>query len=256
LLLSVFLCSCSDDDDGPGNDACSLLRSANIQNVNGGAVPRIIDGTLCSVDRSPVVEITLLVDDGNISVCTGTLLTSRQVLTAAHCYEEEFSGIIVSSSALVEGVDVPIVRVTTHPDVNIPQNDVAILELERDVATNPFPLIISTPLEVGSIISIFGYGVDEKGDFGALRSGEMEVTGITSQVIVARFSGQGSNICFGDSGGPALLTTSNGVSGIVGVTSFGTTAQCSEDGLAAFANVQSEAILNFILDEVPESVVL
>lgn len=248
ILLINSACT-KDDKGGLSKNACGLLRS-NSQGIN----TKIIDGTQCSVNGSPIVSISVLLESGDVGLCSGTVIAPRHILTAAHCFDVDTVGEVLSSSVQIEGFNRSIRRITIHPRVNIPQNDVAIIELQEPTSVNPVPLILSSPVNPGDVISIFGYGFDENSNFATLKSGQMRVTGVTSQNIFARFSeGTGSNVCFGDSGGPAILDRGNGTLGIVGITSFATSEGCIEDGFSGFANVQSNDILDFIFDVVPNA---
>jgi len=103
------------------------------------------------------------------------------------------------------------------------------------------------------VISIFGYGVDENGVNQVLRSGQARVLAVDEQHIAAGFSGEGSNSCSGDSGGPALNTIQKDgrtQSGIVGVVSSGSVS-CGPGDVALYANVTTSETLNFIQGAAP-----
>ncbi len=254
ILFCVFLClpllSCGGGDDGndsgPGTNACSTL----------GLHTRIIHGTECSDEGSPVVMIVLETSDGSSSLCSGTMISSTDVLTAAHCFAQNPS----SAYILAEGVRVNAVRYSLHPDVTYTGqsvlNDVAVLRLQTPVGLPTLPLLAGTTLESGDIIQIFGYGITEdqsssKDTAGTLRSGEMLITSISPDHITTNYGGEGSNTCFGDSGGPAVFTTPAGAVGIVGITSSGALENCGPGDISLFANVQGNSILNFITQAVP-----
>lgn len=247
-LVGFWGCTDSPNND-PATGACDVL---GLQTR--GAFNKIAQGTECSRAGSPVVFITTLPNEGSVSICTGTLLTSKIVLTAAHCFDFPFN----SASVQVAGIDYSIDRVLIHPQFNsesIPfQNDVALVELSQDTGVPALPIILSRTLEPGDIISIFGYGIDENFSSDILRSGEMRVTGINSQFFSANFELAGSNTCQGDSGGPAILTfkepDGTRVSGIIGITSFGEDP-CQQAGVSGFQYIQSISVVNFLSANVP-----
>ena len=245
IFAVISLASCTSSDGTPDSNACDVL----------GLKARIANGTECSNNNSPVVQVTVLPVEGGVGRCSGTLLTSRHVLTAAHCFN--FKEGVASASVLVGSADFPASAITLHPAVNfetIPiQNDVAIMTLAIPTSTPGLPIILSRGIVPGDTISIFGFGTDEDEVSDVLRSGEMRLTGVNAQFFSANFEDdRGSEVCPGDSGGPAIITTNNGsnITGVVGVTSFGNRG-CGQDGLSAFMNLQGNSVLTFITNTVP-----
>ncbi len=252
LLLSVLsLYACGGgggDDDGatPGTNACPLL----------GLETRVINGATCSESGSPIVRIYFQGILGDVSICSGTLLTSDDVLTAAHCL---FGG-VVRALVEVDGRTVTVRDAVSHPQATTSSgiaavfNDAAILKLSSPLSGQPtLPIIASQDIAPGDIFSIFGYGLDENQEIGVLQSGEMKADTVTENHISASYNGTGSNSCNGDSGGPAVFTTSNGVTGVVGVVSTGIQTDCLEGDVTSYANVQESSILDFILQQVPDA---
>lgn len=249
LSLCIFGgCTKSGSDSEPGTSACSTIGLTK-KNL----FPKIINGTQCSTDNSPVVSLTILLENNGIGICSGTLITNSVILTAGHCVLSLESK-IKKIEAVIEGITREVSSFLPHPQYSFPQNDVGLVFLKSPVSAPTLPIVLSESVEPGDIISVYGYGLTENQDAGALRSGEMEVTGITSQNIIAKFDGVGSDVCNGDSGGPAVMvTTQNGSSrpGIVGVTSNGTSDKCQEGDVSGFANMQGSSILSFVQDNAP-----
>lgn len=250
LLVLLCLASCSggggSGDSGPSlsNDACSAI----------GLPTRIIDGSACgNSSSSPVVKIVLFdVFGAATGLCTGTMLTSRDVLTAAHCFP---SG-IVAAAVDINNTLVFADTVTAHSGFFEDEtavaafNDVAVMSLDSALSLPTLPIYVGPALAKNDIISVFGYGLDENEGLGELKSGEMSVTEVTDNHIFSTFNGEGSNTCQGDSGGPAI-TTESGPAAVAGITSTGTLLSCAKGDTSLFTNIQSESVLNFILSVVP-----
>ncbi len=250
LSIALAGCTSSGDDDksgdsGPQQNACGVL----------GLASKIINGTACSTNNSPVVQLIITNSDGQSGLCTGTMIDPSYVLTAAHCFE----GTLRSVTVIDNSNQIPAPKVFIHSgyqptsDRTALINDVAIVQLSRATSLPVIPLMTSRGVDSGNIISIFGFGRDNQGTIQVLRSGQMEVDDVTSNHISSTFNDEGSNTCFGDSGGPAIALNGDGSPGIVGITSTGSRFDCLAGDVSKFTNVQGSSVLSFIKTVVPSA---
>jgi hypothetical protein len=146
-------------------------------------------------------------------------------------------------------------RVRTHPNVRIGENgavynDVALLQLKQKVSNAPLPLLLSRSVEVGDSLQIAGYGLTEFQTSGRLLTGFTSIEEVSQDFIVTLFGQMESNSCSGDSGGPAIgsYRDVDGAtrSGIVGITSTGTSATCHLGDRTYYINLQSAEVVEFI----------
>lgn len=249
VLIALASCSGSDGGDGLSRNACGTL----------GLDSRIIDGSECSESGSPVVKISLLNENGTEALCSGSMITSDDVLTAAHCV---VTSRVVGATVGAGGQQAAVTEILVHPGVRFDAqaqaifNDVAILKLAAPLNLPTLPIIASDPVESGDTMAIFGYGRDENGNFQTLRSGETRIGSVTPQHLIAGFDGdEGSNSCNGDSGGPGVVT-SNGQTGIVSIVSSGNNPSCTAGDISLYANVQGDDLLSFIVSAVPDAQIL
>ncbi len=255
MIISIAAATCGggggdgDGDQDLSNNACSVLQ-----------LPvKIVNGTSCGgLQRSLVVRVVLVDRVGNQGFCSGTMLTASTVLTAAHCIVVArpvrvfvVNGEPLSSASLTE-VDSWQVHPGFRGDGNALVADVAVLLLSSPLPLPSLPVLTSIPVQAGDILSIFGYGEDENGrfDFEELQSGEMRADEVATSFIRAKYRGEGSNTCLGDSGGP-LIKTVGGTPALVGITSSGTEPDCGEGDNSYFTNLQDPAVLQFLQVEVP-----
>lgn len=267
LIFSIFLFSCGgggSDDAPPSGDGTQLS--------GGCAVGRVTNGTPCSLANGPVALLYVLDSKSKpVAVCTGTFLTSRKLITAAHCFADTGG----KSAQVITGVtNVKTSKITIHPQYrptdNISQVDVAVVELPQAQNATTLPIFASENTARGQRFTIIGFGNDENGDSAAnvppneaLNAASMIIEETRKGAFLAAYDRTNSSICSGDSGGPALRKNRDGITGILGVAQAvlidpkevrkDGTPICKKGTVAVFTNTQSGSALDFILSLVPEA---
>jgi hypothetical protein len=135
--------------------------------------------------------------------CTGTLVGVKTVLTAGHCV---FPG--ASYKFVTEGESWYARATRRHPGYTKEpvSNDVALLLLYEQPPVRPASISTRPPAE-GQRLTLVGYGITGYGlsDSGTKRSGTNTVASLwDTQIEIIGASGDLSNICSGDSGGPSF----------------------------------------------------
>jgi secreted trypsin-like serine protease len=216
---------------------------------------KIAGGNQCEKRPLAVAVIT----HGN-KLCTGTFITTRQIITAAHCMPNRGQEINV----VTEGHSQATRKFAVHPQYKageLSPYDVAIVELGQDASVIPAPLVASDDVEDGDKLVAFGYGLDEFGDVAPTRieKGEkpLKATYLDAFTVdeqyIKTLSDGGGDTCAGDSGGPVLFEPENSDEfGLVAVVSFGPSVCTADSGLpSANANLQSTAVRDFITKYAP-----
>lgn len=163
------------------------------------------------------------------SFCTGTLLTPRLVMTAAHCIDAG-DYLVGFGTTVANSVFRPVVRKVAYSGYSkypVPSGDIALLFLGADApTTHQAASVFTGSFRGGESLVVAGFGVTYSGasasDTGILRYAQValveESSRNTSELILQ--GRRGEDTCQGDSGGPAYLPTGNGYA-VVGVTSWG-----------------------------------
>jgi secreted trypsin-like serine protease len=240
-VIGSLMTGCSGGgSDSSDSDVCSTLKIAG--------------GSECY--DPPKAIVVVRTPNG---YCSGTFITTRQVLTAAHCFAAGTSGV----SILTQYFSYSAVKIQVHPSFNpnVPsdQNDVAIVTVGADAPVTPVPLRLSSDTQAGDTVVTYGYGLDQNDDtYGqrvesgeaALKATSLDVIGVSDFAVKSISDGSGDT-CQGDSGGSLLIDGNNGQPGIVAIVRAGPLPCQSEGGPSDNTNIQASSVLNFITSAAP-----
>jgi len=107
--------------------------------------PRIVGGDFTT---SPSLNDMLVSLRNSDYSCTGTLISARWVVSAAHCeFDTTWTAAVGATQAGVDGDRIPVRRAVNHPKYknNFEQFDIAILHLERPAQSTSFMLVNMNP---------------------------------------------------------------------------------------------------------------
>lgn len=201
----------------------------------------IIGGAIDSQDDAVVAIFAHQPNAQMGALCTATVIAPTVLLTAAHCVAPSEVGAgavfeVITSASINHATTALSVRDTHFDsafDGNNPQNghDIGVALLSNPTTVTPYA-VNRDPLPasmVGSPVRIVGYGVNT----GTGQSGAGVRRAVTTKIdsindLLVQVGATGEETCNGDSGGPALATV-DGVTKIVGVTSYGN-MDCTQGG--------------------------
>ncbi len=233
----------------PSVSACDVIRGA------AGLTVGIVNGTDCSAwaAQSSVVLVNLR-DKADLptGACSGTVIGSRAVLTAAHCLSGDTAAV-----RLWLGPGTLEIRAESFQAIplyreNTDSPDVGVVIAPQDLGRAPMPLLVSREARVGETAVIAGWGKDQFGNGTILRAGTTTIAAVGTASLETRYSETSSGVCSGDSGGPLLLSQ-DGVWAVAGVTSATDVGGSCTAGSNYFTKVSHPQVAAFILALVPDA---
>jgi hypothetical protein len=238
---------------------------------------QVVGGEPADVRAAPWSVVVVHGTPSNATLCTGAIIDSSHVLTAAHCVFDAGGTVASPSSFMVlagvsdavtpSATDRPqegaVAAVRVHPEYQYDSrpgpDDVAVLTLAAPLdLSGPTAQAIALPspglrFDQGQAVSLAGYGVTTPvngGNDASLHRMTSTVVDDTScvgpmeasagAVLLCAFSGTNSP-CFGDSGSALVLPGPPPVA--IGVAG---SATCSRNTAATFADLTAPEILDFV----------
>lgn len=221
--LCALLAGCAEPDGMHGN----LDQFKNANPIVGGF--EVHSGQFGS---EFVVMIYTQNELGQPSVCTGTFISNTAILTAAHCVNKKPENMVVTFSdqpfVSMDIIHLKVTKSVVHPKYKKSVNDLALVFFEgglpegaQKIAVAEKPWLI---LKYQKILAL-GYGriegLEESTDF-SQELGILRGVNIPTKNTLAKLDGfyieqKDFGVCFGDSGGPAIILNEVNQPVLVGV---------------------------------------
>lgn len=201
------------------------------------------------VDDAKYPAVVLVIAPHGSGICTGTFVSEKAVLTAAHCVSDSGEYTVQTSFGTFTSSKT---RALGRGEVDDP-SDIALILFDRAVASREAGQVydIYDNVNEGDTLRLIGYGcndINKRTGSGRKRTGTNVVAGLDDYInFLTPLTSGGRGVakgifgpsnraasCFGDSGGPAVIER-NGAPSVVGVTHAG--GQEDSNQVSQYVNV-------------------
>lgn len=263
--------------------ACVLVSSVSTAEAAlGGATTSVINGQEAATGTFPYMAFVEFDNGVEGDLCSGTVVSSNVVLTAAHCVLNETFNVLrnpasfavvtgnvdwVSSARTISTVSAVAVDPSlawTIPGYLAVRGDAAVLKLSSPVVAPPIKLATPQTWNTGSGAIMAGWGETEA--FGpaveTLRVGEAVIQSpeyckgksphfeSVWVLCVQDYPNARYSVCHGDSGGPLLTTGPAGEPLEIGIASYVASEECSPSSPQFYT--RADAVASFVSQKVTE----